>query len=124
MTDHAGILAGRRVLIIEKEALIAAAVEEEVWCLGARNTYLALHKHKALEAIEQFKPEVVIVDVSLAGTGRDYEIADTLADRGIPFIFSFDRMAAELPDRHVGRPIVSKPMDPRAFAEAVSMALR
>ena len=124
MTDQEGILTGRRVLIVENEALIAVAVEEEVWCLGTRNTYLALHKHKALEAIEEFKPDVVILDVSLADTGCDYEVADTLADRGIPFIFSIGRMATDLPDRHVGRPLVSKPMQSRAFAEAVSMALR
>jgi hypothetical protein len=47
-----------------------------------------------------------------------------LADRGIPFIFSTGHMARELPDRHVGRPLVSKPMQSRAFAEAVRMALR
>lgn len=124
MTETIGILAARRILIVEDEALIALAVEEEVLRLGGTETYIAYHKRQALEAIEGWQPDFAVIDVSLTDTGSDYGIADTLADRGIPFIFSSGHLAGELPDRHMGRPFVSKPMLPQDFVDAVQMALR
>lgn len=118
-----GVLSGRRVLIVEDEALIAMAVEDEAKQLGAEHTYLAYSKEHAFDAMESFRPDFAILDVSLTDTGDDYEIADRLANVGIPFIFSSGHLAGELPDRHVGRPFVNKPMMPDDFAEAVAMAL-
>lgn len=123
MNEALGVLATRRILVVEDEALIALAVEEEARMLGGTETYVAYHKQQALEAIAEWHPDIAIVDVSLTDTGEDYEIADTLADRGIPFVFSSGHLAGELPDRHVGRPFVSKPMQSSDFAEAIKMAL-
>jgi CheY-like chemotaxis protein len=110
MTKNHGALAGRRTLIVEHEDLIAIAVEEEARLLGATDVLIAYQKDQALDAIERFAPAFVILDVSLTDDGRDYTIADALAKRGIPFIFSSGYLAGELPARHVGRPLVSKPM--------------
>lgn len=124
MSEQYGVLLSRRVLIVEDEALIAMAVEEEIRLLGATETLLAYNKQQALEAIEQFRPGFAVLDVSLTDNGDDFELADTLADRGIPFIFSSGHLAGELPDRHVGRPFVAKPMQSTDLYEAVTMALR
>ena len=123
MKEAIGILAARRILIVEDEALIALAVEEEARLLGAEETYIAYHKQQALEAIDGWKPDFAVIDVSLTDTCSDYGIADALADHGIPFVFSSGHLAGELPDRHIGRPFVSKPMQSSDFAEAVKMAL-
>ena len=123
MTEQHGALAGRRVLIVEDEALIAMAVEDEVRQLGCDEMFVAYSKAQALHEIDFFKPVFAIIDVSLSTNGEDYEIADTLSDLGIPFIFSSGHLAGELPDRHVDRPFVSKPMQSKEFAEAVAMAL-
>jgi CheY-like chemotaxis protein len=122
MAEQLGSLTGRRVLIVEDEALIAMAVEEEVRLLGSTDIYIAYHKQQALDALGDFKPDFAVIDVSLTDTGNDYEIADALAERRIPFIFSSGHLAGELPDRHVGRPFVSKPMQSKDIAEAVVMA--
>ncbi|MET3896999.1 CheY-like chemotaxis protein [Devosia sp. UYZn731] len=118
------LLAGRRVLIVEDEALIAIAVEDEVRQLGCDDIFVAYNKAQALVEIDSYKPAFAIIDVNLTDNGEDYEIADTLVDRGIPFIFSSGHLAGELPDRHLGRPFVSKPMQSKDFADAVAMALR
>jgi len=122
MTVETEILAARRVLIVEDEALIAMAVEDEVRRLGCTDMFVAYNKAQALHEIDSYMPAFAIIDVSLTDTGEDYEIADRLAERGIPFIFSSGHLAGELPDRHVGRPFVSKPMQSSDFAEAVRMA--
>ncbi|MET3900680.1 DNA-binding response OmpR family regulator [Devosia sp. UYZn731] len=124
MTDSIRTLAGRRVLIVEDEALIVMAVEDEVRQLGCTDIFVAYNKEQALVEIDSYKPGFAILDLSLTDNGEDYDIADRLAERGIPFIFSSGHLAAELPDRHVGRPFVGKPMQSKDFAEAVTMALR
>jgi len=123
MKEQHGALSGRRVLVVEDEALIALTVEEEARLQGATDIYVAHHKQQALEAIEQFQPDFAVLDVGLVDSGEDYAIADLLADRGIAFIFSSGHLAGELPDRHAGRPFVSKPMQSGDFVEACAMAL-
>lgn len=123
MSEAAGILANRRVLIVEDEALIAIAVEEETRRLGCTDIFVAYNKGQALHAIDSYEPTFAVIDLSLTDTGEDYDIADRLTERGIPFIFSSGHLAGELPDRHVGRPFVSKPTQSKDFADAVAMAL-
>lgn len=124
MTDSSGTLAGRRVLIVEDDALIAMGVEDEVRQLGCTDVFVAYNKGQALVEIDSYKPQFAVIDVSLTDNGEDYDIADHLAKRGIPFIFASGHLAAELPDRHVGRPFVGKPMQSDDFTEAVAMALQ
>lgn len=124
MSDQVGILSGLKVLIVEDEALIAMAVEEEARQLGCTDMFVAYNKDQAIFEIDSYKPAFAIIDVNLTDNGEDYDIADRLAERGIPFIFSSGHLAAELPDRHVGRPFVSKPMQSKDFAEAVAMAFQ
>jgi hypothetical protein len=109
--------------MVSADGALSTEITERASGAMLPTTVSGMSGERAEVVIERAK-NVAIVDVSPVGTGCDYEIADTLADRGIPFIFSTGHMARELPDRHVGRPLVSKPMQSRAFAEAVRMALR
>ena len=109
---------------MEDEALIAMAVEEEVRDLGCTDATVAYNREEAIEAVKSFRPDFAVLDVSLTDVGEDYEIADLLADTGVPFIFSSGHLSGNLPERHVGRPFVGKPMQPHEFIEAVSMALK
>jgi CheY-like chemotaxis protein len=124
LSEHPLVLVNRRVLIVEDEALIAMAVEEEVRDLGCTDATVAYNRDAAIAAMKSFRPDFAVLDVRLTDVGEDYEIADLLDDTGVPFIFSSGHVSRNLPDRHVGRPFVGKPMQPQEFVEAVSMALK
>jgi CheY-like chemotaxis protein len=123
MLARAPLLTPDRVLIVEDEAWIAMEVEEEVRNLGCQRTFLAYHQQQALDAIDNFQPDFAIVDVALTGTGVNYDIADALAERSIPFIFSSGHRAGDVPDRHRNRPFVSKPMQSSELAQAIVFVL-
>jgi CheY-like chemotaxis protein len=123
MGENTALLGDMRVLIVEDEPLIAFSVEDEARSLGCSATYIAYHQQQALDAIDAFAPDFAILDVALTNTGTDYTIADALADRNIPFIFSSGHRAGERPERHMARPFVGKPMQSSDFAAAVRMAL-
>lgn len=124
MFDSAELLTSRRVLIVEDEALIAMAVDEEIRRLGCNDIYTAYHKQQALDALDEFAPDFAILDVALTYSGSNYEVADMLGDRGIPLLFSSGHLVGELPDRHAGHPFVSKPMQTSEVIEAIRMALQ
>lgn len=123
MATQEGPLTRKRVLIVEDEALIAMAVQEEIHLLGSSETHIAPTSEAALAAIAALKPDFAVIDVNLLDVGEDYAVADALARQGIPFIFSSGHLAGELPDRHVGRPFVSKPMQLQDLRDAVTSAL-
>lgn len=123
MSEQRGVLADLRVLIVEDEALIAMAVEEEVRSLGAVEIELAYNRDDALKAVGSFRPDFAILDVTLSHSGVNYDVADLLAHQNIPFVFSSGYIAGTLPDRHAGRPFVGKPMQSDEFAIAALTAL-
>jgi CheY-like chemotaxis protein len=123
MTEQHGTLLAHRVLIVEDEALIAAGVEEELRHLGCTDVFIAYHKSQALDWIERLKPKFAVVDVGLTEKGDNYEVADALARHHIPFIFASGHLPAEVPERHLSRPFVTKPMQSGDFATAVAIAL-
>ena len=99
------------------------SVEEEVRKLGCADVFLAYNRREAIKAVSSFRPNFAVLDVSLTYNGEDYDIADLLADNGIPFTFASGHPAGQLPDRHVGRPFIGKPMQSQDLAEAVALAL-
>jgi CheY-like chemotaxis protein len=77
---------GRRVLIVEDEALIALLLEDMVQELGYEVAGTAHSLDAAMDA-EPASYDLAILDVSLSG--RDvYPFAVTLAARGTPFAFA------------------------------------
>lgn len=78
------VLEGRRVLIVEDEALIAIAVEDEIRQLGCTDMFVAYTKGQALFEIDSYKPAFAIIDVGLTDNGEDYDVADRLAERRFP----------------------------------------
>ena len=78
-------LAGRRVLIVEDEALVAMDLEMSLIDAGARVVGPALTL-AAAQALVREPLDAAILDVDLHGLDV-YPAADTLRERGVPFIF-------------------------------------
>src|SRR5690349_16047712 len=80
-------LAGRSVLLVEDEYLIAADAEIMLMQLGVANVTLIGDFEEAHRAAAQGQFDAVILDVNLNGK-HSFPIAKTLQTRGIPFVFA------------------------------------
>lgn len=114
---HAGLKAkGRRVLLVEDEAMVALQMEQalqEAGCvtLGPASTIL-----EALSILDAETVDAALIDVNLAG-GRSYAVADVLSAKGIPFAFCTGYAStSDLPARFADAAIVTKPVDPQQVA--------
>jgi len=78
---------GRRVLVVEDEVLVAWLLEDMLADLGCAVVGPAVSVKQALAMIDAEAIDVAVLDVNLNGQ-LSYPIADALAARGVPFVFS------------------------------------
>jgi CheY-like chemotaxis protein len=113
-------LAGRRVLVVEDNYLLAMDLAGLLERAGAEVVGPVLSVQEAFDALDPL-PDIATLDVQL-GDETSFPIADELAQRGVPFVFATG--AADLiPTVHSSRPICQKPLSNRAILEALSAAL-
>ena len=106
----------RRVLIVEDEALIALDMEATLRQLGCEVLSPATSVGEAARLIESALPDAAVLDINL-GQDKVFTLADTLAERGVPFVFVTGYEPEILPPRHSHRPTAVKPCRGRALVE-------
>ncbi|QIK78366.1 response regulator [Sphingomonas piscis] len=89
-------LAGKRVLIVEDEAIIAFAIEDMLVELGCVIIGPALRLDEACDLADTELIDAAILDVNI-NSERSYPVADRLHQRGVPFVFAtgYDREGLE-----------------------------
>jgi DNA-binding LytR/AlgR family response regulator len=120
MQSHA--LAGRRVLVVEDEYLLAAEVVKDIKALGAEVIGPVATIDDALDLLaETERLDAALLDLNLCGE-MAFPIADALMERRVPFVFAtgYDRFA--IPPRYVDVRRFEKPVDIRAVVGALSGA--
>lgn len=101
-------LAGRRILVVEDEAMIAMLLEDILDELGCAVVGPVARADQALTAIEAESLDGAVLDVNLNGE-PSYEVADALAARGVPFMFITGYGEAGLKDGYRHHPVMQKP---------------
>jgi CheY-like chemotaxis protein len=114
------MLAGRRLLVVEDEMLVLLNVEDILADLGCESVTAAATVDQALGLIAAQCFDAAMVDVNLDGR-KSYSVADALAARGVPFVFSTGYSGQSLDDRYRDRPVLGKPY---REAELVAMLAR
>ena len=115
--------AGRRVLLVEDEAMIALLLEDMLGDLGCQVVGPAYAIEPAMElAIGETAIDVAILDVNLAGRPV-YEVADVLKAKGVPIIFSSGYGASGLREADRNAPVLPKPFKLQDLAAALQLAL-
>ncbi len=104
------MLNGKRVLLVEDEALVAMLVEDMLADEGYQVAATAsrLGEAMALAADPGLAIDIAILDVNLAGEPV-FSVAEVLARRGVPFAFATGYGAGGLPEGWRGRPTLQKP---------------
>ncbi len=116
-------LSGRRVLLVEDEALVAMLLETILEDMGCIPVGPAATVEDGLAMAADAAPlDAALLDVNVAGH-QVFPIAEALTTRGVPFIFSTGYGESGLPDAWRGHPTVQKPFTETAIREALMQAM-
>lgn len=113
------ILAGRRLLVIEDEPLIALALVSSLEAAGADVARPLGTEREALAAIERSDADAALLDANLHGKPVG-EIAAALTRRRIPFIFVTGYGRESLPESFKHAAILTKPFTDKQLFDAVT----
>lgn len=103
-----GLLAGRRMLVVEDEMLVLMNIEMELEDLGCSAIDAAASVAEALALLGKHGFDAAMLDVNLGGE-KSYPVADALTLLGIPFVFSTGyNDHGDRPDLE-DRPVLRKP---------------
>ena len=103
------------VLIVEDEGLVSLMLEDLMRDMGARVIDVFAAAADALAALRASDYDCAILDI-IVRDGTCEPVADLLAERGIPFLFSSGVGIDVLPPRHHERRLISKPFDDSMLA--------
>ena len=78
-------LAGRRLMIVEDEYMIAAELEDALTREGATVVGTAGSIARGLQLLDEEDPDAVVLDLNLGGE-VSAPLAAVLADRNVPFV--------------------------------------
>lgn len=102
------VLQGKKVLVVEDEALIAMLFEDILEDTACRIVGPAMNVRQALELARTEEIDVAVLDVNLNGESS-FPVAALLAERGVPLVFSSGYGSQGLPAEWQDRPTLPKP---------------
>lgn len=114
-------MAGRSILIVEDEPLIAMMLEDFLDSLGHTVAATCDTVSEALARVGQGGFDVAIIDVNLNGE-RVWPVADRLAAQGVPYVLATGGHIEPPPPEHAGVPVLSKPFTLDAIEPALAEA--
>lgn len=116
------LLSGRRVLVVEDEMLILLMIEDMLADLGCTSMVSAATVDQAVTLIDREMFDAAMLDLNLSGSDS-YSVADTLAARGVPFIFSTGNSGHHPKDGYGDRAVLRKPFRCEELAQTLTELL-
>ena len=113
--------AGRRVLIVEDESLVAMLLETILEDMGCVPVGPAATVDEGLRMASE-PVDAALLDVNVAGR-QVFPIAQALKDRGVPFVFSTGYGEGGLPDEWRGHSTLQKPFTEAAVRDALMTSM-
>ena len=108
--------------VVEDETMVAILLEDMLVELGCEVLWTANRVSKALDLVAGSRPDAAVLDVNIAGDVV-YPVAQALAARGIPFVFTTGYGARGLAESWRDRPIVQKPFQVEHLSHGLLSAL-
>jgi DNA-binding LytR/AlgR family response regulator len=105
-------LRGRCLLVVEDEYLIAADLTASLESLGVEVIGPAASVEEALSLVDNNSDRLdgAVLDINLRNE-RVYPVADVLAARGVPFVFTTGYDVVAVPTAYACAPRYEKPVD-------------
>jgi DNA-binding NarL/FixJ family response regulator len=118
---------GRKVLIVEDDHLVAIEAESALLEAGYEVAGIAATAAEAMELARAEKPDIVVMDIRLAGSRDGVDTAiELFANSGIRSLFASAHTDAATRSRaQAANPLgwLSKPYQPEALVRAVTKAV-
>lgn len=115
-------LDGRKVLIVEDEAIIAMTAEDMLEQIGFTVAGVAASFAEAMAAVEKGGFDVALLDINLNGVAS-HPVAERLQEMGTPFVFATGYGSAGRGGEFESVPLVAKPYRIAALEAAIREAL-
>lgn len=115
-------LSGTRVLVVEDEFAVLLLIEDMLSELGCEIAGTATRLSDALRLAGGAECDAAVLDVNINGENVG-PVAETLAARGIPMVFSTGYGPSGIEARWRERPALQKPYRIEEFAAALRRAL-
>jgi CheY-like chemotaxis protein len=112
-------LAGKRLLVVEDEPLIALEIVDGLQSAGAHVLGPAGTVSEALRVIANTKLHAALLDANLGGDPVD-DVATALVRSNVPFIFVTGYGREALPRGFATTPMLSKPFSPEQLLDAAA----
>ncbi|HEX8533828.1 MAG TPA: response regulator [Allosphingosinicella sp.] len=112
-------MAGRRILVVEDEALVAMSLEDMLLSLGCVVVGPALRLTKALELASVEQIDGAVLDINL-GDVRSFPVAEMLTRKSVPFLFATGYGHLGLEPPFAEAPVLTKPYSLEALAQALA----
>ena len=123
LPDYLISLRGKRILVVEEEAIVAMLFDDELFEAGAQVVGPAGSVDDALLLIEAAATDgglsAAVLDIKLEGEAVK-PVADTLAALGVPFLFATGYAEHCDTGGHNSAPVLRKPFAPHELLVAVS----
>ena len=112
------------VLLVEDSLIIAMDAEDILTRLGATRVVTAATNGQAQRELDAEQFELAVLDVNL-GSETSLPVAQTLRDRGIPYVFATGYgEQLRLPEEHEGAMVIQKPYTLTSLGGAIARLLR
>ena len=102
------LLSGRHVLVVEDEMLNLMIIEDMLADIVCDSVTAAAQVDQALALIGTRAFDVPLLDMNLNGN-KSHNVADALAARDVPFVFSTGYSTLDVRDEYRNRPALKKP---------------
>lgn len=111
-----------RVLVLEDDPIAADTLTYVLAKAGYGILGPFAKQDAALRLLDGLTPDIAVLDIELQDH-TCFQVADILADQGVPFILADDARACEVPPRHRARPTLLKPYDATALVRLIDRIL-
>jgi PAS domain S-box-containing protein len=120
--ENGSSMNGKRILLIEDEALVAMEIESELIAAGCEVIGPAANIDSAMKLIEKSQIDAALVDANLAGRPVD-ELAIALTKKGVPFAFATGYGRDGLPKEFRDELVLTKPFSGEEMLAVVRQLL-
>ena len=113
------MLSGRRILVVEDEALIRMTLEDALADMGCESVTATATADQGVTLVQGQLFDAALLDINLNG-GTSRTVADALSARGVPFVVATGNRG-EMQEGFRDRPVLRKPFN---YAELVDILTR
>ena len=117
-TENELPLRGRKLLLVEDEAIVAMSVELALRDFGCDEVFVALSLAEGLGFAQERPIDAAVLDVNLRGV-EVFPVADVLVARATPFVVATGYGAESIRPDLRNHPIIRKPYQPRDLREVL-----